>query len=127
MAIESRKQAASRPSPPLPRPASGSCSSSSSQSRFFSLTQLASRGIEQEIRHVVGQRAADEKLHREVIDALGVLAAYGFLRLHPALRQDVAHRASEGLETLARVGGRRFDDVVEDEVPFVEGVRVPAN
>ena len=37
VAIESRMQVANRPSPPLPRAASGSCLNSSSQSRCFSL------------------------------------------------------------------------------------------
>ena len=37
VAIESRKQAARRPRPPLPKPASGSCSSNSNQSTFCSL------------------------------------------------------------------------------------------
>src|SRR5919202_2761568 len=37
MAMESMKHAARRPSPPLPRPASGSCSSRASGSRFLAL------------------------------------------------------------------------------------------
>ena len=44
---------------------------------------------------------------------------------HPALREDVAHRAGKRLETLARAGGRRIDDVVEDQVPLVERVVRP--
>ena len=74
VAIESRKHAARRPSPPLPRPASGSCSSKPSQSRLFRPATSFTM-IEQEVRDVVGKRAADEKLHRDVVDALGVRAA----------------------------------------------------
>jgi hypothetical protein len=83
---------------------------------------LPDNRIELEIRHVVGQGAADEKLHREVIDALGILALVNVLRLHPAPRENVSHRASEGLETLARVGRCRFHDVVEREMTLVERV-----
>ena len=122
VAIESRKQAARRPRPPLPRPASGSCSSRPSQSRCFSATTCSSQGIEQQVGHVVGQRPADEELHREVVDALGVRAIVGVLRPHPPLREDVAHGAREGLEALARAGRRRIDDVVEEEMAVVEPV-----
>ena len=89
------------------------------------LDGLPGERIEQEVRDVVGQRAADEKLHREIVDALGVLALVGVLREHPALREDVPHGAGEGLETLARAGGGQVDDVVEDEVPLVERVVRP--
>ena len=78
---------------------------------------------EQEVRDVVGQRASDQKLHREVIDALGIRAIVGLLCAHPALRQDVANRAGEGLVTLARGGRRRIGHVVEEQVPLVERIR----
>ena len=94
-----------------------------SQSRCFCLTACARR-IEQQVGDdVVGQRPADEELHREVVDPLGVLAVVGLLGLHPALREDVAHGAGDGLEPLAGAGRRRIDDVVEDEMAFIEGFR----
>ena len=83
--------------------------------------------IEQQIRDIVGQRAADEKLHREVVDALRVLALVGVLRQHPALREDIPHGAGEGLKALARAGRRQIDDVVEEEMPLVERIVRPAN
>ena len=83
--------------------------------------QLPGDGIEQEVRHVVGQRPADEELHRQVIDALGVLALVGLLGAHPALREDVPHGTGHGLEALAVGNGAELDDVVEDQVPLVEG------
>jgi hypothetical protein len=45
VAIESRKQAARRPSPPLPSPASGSSSSKPSQSSEACLTKSATNGL----------------------------------------------------------------------------------
>ena len=89
------------------------------------LDGLLRERIEQEVGDVVGQRAADEELHREVVDALGVLALVRVLRVDPSLRKDVPHGAGEGLETLARAGSRQVDDVVEDQVPFVERVVRP--
>src|SRR5262249_33283159 len=78
--------------------------------------------IEEEVRDVVGQGAADEELHREIVDALGVLALVGILRKYPALREDVPHRVGECLETFMGAGSGRLDDVVEKQVPLVEGV-----
>ncbi len=89
------------------------------------LDGLLREGIEQQVRHVVGQRAADEVLHREVVDALGVLALIGVFREYPALREDVPHGAGEGLEPFAWPDSGRFDDVVEDQVPLVKGVVRP--
>ena len=120
--MESRKQAARRPNPPLPRPASGSCSRSSYQSRFRSLDHVVHDRVEQKVGNVVGQRSADEKLHREIVDALAILALIGLLRTQPSLREDVAHGAGCGLETLASADGRQFPDVIEEEVPFVQRI-----
>ena len=89
VAIESRKHAARRPSPPLPRPASGSCFEQAEPVEILVLDRLPDEGIEQEIRHIVGQRAAEEKLHGKIIDALGVLALIGVFGEQPALREDV--------------------------------------
>ena len=65
--------------------------------------------VEQQVRDVVRERAADQELHRQVVDALGVLALVGLLGADPALREDVAHRARDRLEPLARPGGRDVD------------------
>ncbi len=82
-------------------------------------------GIEQEVRDIVGQRPADQKLHREVVDALGVLALVRGLRPQPALREDVPHRAREGLEALTGAGCPWIEHVVEHEMPVVERVARP--
>ena len=79
-------------------------------------------GIEEKVRDVVGQRAADEKFHREIVDALGVLALIGLLGTHPSLREDIAHGAGDGLKTLASADRRHFHNVVKDEVPLVERI-----
>ena len=89
---------------------------------FLSLDHFAHERVEQKVGSVVGQRSADEKLHREVVDALAVLALIGLLRTQPSLREDVAHGAGCGLETLASADGRRFPDVIEEEVPFVQRI-----
>ncbi len=89
------------------------------------LDSLPGERIEQEVHHIVGQRAADEKLHREIVDALGVLALVSVLRKHPALCEDVPHGAGQGLELFAWAGRCRFDDVVENEVALVKRVVRP--
>jgi hypothetical protein len=80
---------------------------------------------EQEVRGVVGEGAAEQKLHREVVHTLRVLSLIRFLGVNPSLREDVSHRAGEGLEPLPCIGGRQPDDVVEDEMAFVEPVVRP--
>ena len=79
-------------------------------------------GIEKKVRDIVGERAADEKFHREIVNALGVLALIGFLGMHPALRKNIAHGAGDGLKTLARADRRCFHDVVKDEVALIERI-----
>ncbi len=76
--------------------------------------------VEQKVGNVVGQRSADEKLHREIVDALAIPAPIGLLRTQPSLREDVAHGAGCGLETLASADGRQVPDVIEEEVPLVQ-------
>jgi hypothetical protein len=74
---------------------------------------LPGDGIQQQVRHVVGQRAAEEEFHRQVIDPLGVFALVGLLGPHPALAEDIADGTGERLEAVPRPGGCRVDDVVE--------------
>ena len=122
VAIDSMKQAASRPRPPLPRPASGSCSRSSAS--FSPL--LPGGGVDQGRQHQVGdvvrQRPADQELHREVVDLLGVGPVVLLLGPDPALGEHVADRGGDGLELLARAGVLRVDDVVEHQPALVQGV-----
>ena len=118
------KQAASRPRPPLPRPASGSCSTSSSQSRPGLARRALDATVEHQVGDVVGQRAADQELHRQVIDALRVFPMIGAQRQRPALRQHVTHRTGRRLEGLARPGGARVDEIVEQEMAFEQRVGV---
>ena len=79
-------------------------------------------GIEQQIHHVVAERTADEKLDRDVINPLRVLARIGLIGAQPSVRKNVSNRARGGLVPLAGVGGVGLDDVVVFQVPFVEGV-----
>src|SRR5262249_48592229 len=80
--------------------------------------------IKEKVRDIVGQRAADEKFHGEIVDALGVGALVGLLSLDPSLREDIAHGAGEGLKTLASADRRHFHNVVKDEVPLVQCVGI---
>src|SRR5262245_18841494 len=125
VAIESRKHAARRPSPPLPRPASGSCSRMSSQSRSFCSTTRAATGSSKRFFYVVSERATDQELQREVVDPLRVLPGVRFLGLDPSLGEHVPNGAGEGLETLASTGGRERNDVVEGQMALVERVVGP--
>ncbi len=84
---------------------------------------LRGERIEQQIGDVIGQRPPDEKLHREIIDPLGILALVGLFGPDPALRENVAHRAGKGLEPLAGIGGREVRDVIEEQVTVVEARR----
>ena len=79
-------------------------------------------GIEEKVRDIVGQRAADEKFHREIVNALGVLALIGFIGTHPSLRENIAHGAGDGLKTLARADRRCFHNVVKDEVALIKRI-----
>ena len=114
------KQAASRPSPPLPSPASGS--------RLEHLGPVLARvraevvadqRLDAEVDDVVGERAAEQELHREVVDALGVGPVLRLLGQQPALAQHVAQRARHGLEALALIGVLEAHHMIEHEVAVV--------
>ena len=81
--------------------------------------------VEHQAGDVVRQRPSDQELHRQVIDMLRVFARVGFLRQHPSLREDVAYRPGQRLESLAGPRGARRHDVVEDEVALVERIVGP--
>jgi hypothetical protein len=57
--------------------------------------------IEEKVSDVVGECAANEELHREIVDALRVRLRVGVLSVYSSLRQDVSRRPGEGLESLA--------------------------
>lgn len=127
-AVESNKQAARRPNPPLPKPASGSCSRSSYQSSFSRLTTSFTIGSSRKVGNVVRQRSAEEKLHREIVEVLAILALIGLFRKQPSLRGNIAHGAGRGLETLPSADGRQLPDVIEEKMPFVQSASgVPVN
>ena len=51
--------------------------------------------MQHQVRDVVGQRPADQELHRQVVDPLRVFLIVGAQGLDPALRENVAHRAGQ--------------------------------
>ena len=79
-------------------------------------------GIEHEIHHVVAERAADQKLDRDVVDPLRILARVSLVGAQPTIRNDVPHRTGRGFVALARVGRVGLDDVVELQVSLIERV-----
>src|SRR6266481_4725811 len=92
---------------------------------MFLFDSFLGKGIEQEIGHIVSQRAANEKLHREIVDTLGVLAGVNVLSLYPSLRQDIPHGTCDSLKTLTRAGSLQIDDIVEHKVAFIQRVLRP--
>ncbi len=84
---------------------------------------LPDHGIEHEVHDVVAERAADEKLDRDVIDPLRVLARVGLVRSQPAVGKNVSHRTGGGFVAFARIRIFRLDDVVKLQVPVIERVQ----
>src|SRR5580700_2203315 len=91
---------------------------------FFSNYKLR-HGIEQEVRNIVGQRAADEKLHGEVVNALGIVLFVGCFCLNPALGEDVADGMRESFEAFPGAGYLRVDRPIKNQMAFVEGAVGP--
>ncbi len=78
--------------------------------------------VEQQVHDVVRERAADQELHRQVVDALRVLALVRLLGADPPLRQDVPHRARARLEAFARPSGSGIADAVEEQMALIEPI-----
>ena len=69
----------------------------------------------------VRERAPGQKLHRQVIDALGVLPVDAPRRLHPAFDQAVTHGGRQGEQPVAFGGGvfvlaNGVDQVMRDRI-----------
>ena len=88
------------------------------------LAELAPDRVEQQVGDVVRQRAAHQEFERQVVDPFRIPRLVGLLGLDPALRQQVADRARDGLELVARRGGGDRDDLIEGQMPFVQRVAV---
>ena len=86
----------------------------------FILNHLLRDRIEHEVGNVVGQRTANEKLEREVVDALGILLFVGSLGLHPALREDIPYGMGERLKAFPCAGHLRVDRAVKNQMAVVE-------
>ena len=88
------------------------------------LAELLPRRIRGQVGDVVGQRAADQKFQRQIINPFGVALLVGLLGLEPALRKHVAHGTGDGFKLVAGGESVRRQDLVEGEVPLVKGVCV---
>src|SRR5208283_4159047 len=67
-------------------------------------------------------RAPKEKLHGQVVNALGILLQVRLLGQYPALRKDIAYGAGNSLKALTRTRYLRVDHSVKNEMPFVERI-----
>ena len=83
----------------------------------------ADHGIEHEVHDVIGERSANEEFDRDVIDALGIFARVGLIRLEPSIGKNISDRPGGRFIAFASVRGFDFDDIVEFQMPLVERVR----
>ena len=78
--------------------------------------------VEQQVHDVVGERAADQELHRQVVDALGVLALVRLLGAdHRCDRTSRTERATASKRSRGP-GGRGIADAVEQQMALVEPI-----
>src|SRR4029078_5500249 len=91
----------------------------------FLFNHSCDKRIEQESDHIVGERAANEKLHGEIIDTFRIFAVICVPRTDPSLRQDIPRRTGDRFKTLTWTGRCQINDVVEDEVPLIERIVCP--
>ena len=60
------------------------------QVELLTTEQVLDQRVDQQVGDVVGQRPADEELHRQVIDSFGVLPVISGIGVQPPLREDIA-------------------------------------
>ena len=80
---------------------------------------LTEKLFDSQVDDVIDQRAADQKLHRQVVNPLGILAVMRLLGQQPALGEEVSKHAGHRLEALALAGVLQRNSVVEHEVPII--------
>ena len=102
--MESKKQAARRPKPPLPSAASGSWASVSSSVRAWACSAAAAGPVRFKRIQGVGQRTPHQKFHRQVIDPLGLGLRVCGLRGHPAAGELLAGDQGQGLHFVVGIG-----------------------
>ena len=89
---------------------------------LFLLNRLLRDRIKQQIGNVVRQRAANEKLHREVVDSLRIFTFVRVFSMYPSLRKDVTNRVGKRFKPRPSVGCAEIHDVVKNKVAFIQGV-----
>ncbi len=112
VARESRKQAASRPRPPLPRPASCSLSSTArGRPRWFE--RVPTEVVNAQIDQVVGQGPSQKILDGEVVDVLGIRPPLAFSGREQPIDHEIPYCEADALEELmGRKGFPRLDQRV---------------
>jgi hypothetical protein len=83
------------------------------------LDGFLSHRIEQKVGDVVAKRAANQKLHREIVGTLGILTFVRFLGVHPTLREYVADRMGKRFKPHPGVRSRQVDDVVKNQMALI--------
>ena len=124
VASESRKQAASRPSPPLPKRGVVLALLDLVQIRSQILQRLAVRLANPEVDQVVPERLPEQELDGQIVQALGILAAIALLGLqhpfHHAVPDRQRHRREEVPRGKVAPGfAQRVSDVMPDR--FLDG------
>jgi hypothetical protein len=84
---------------------------------------LRHQRIKQQVGDVIGQRAAEEEFHGEVVHALRIRLFVCFLGEHPSLRKDISDGSRDSCKALTQANQLLVDDIVEMKMPFVQPVR----
>ena len=56
---------------------------------------------------------------------LGFALIVRLLRAHPSLGKNIAHGTGQGLKLFPWAGGFQVDDIIKDEMPFIESIVGP--
>ena len=86
---------------------------------IFLFDQLLGDGIEQKILNIIGERSAEKKFYRQIIDAFWIPALIRLLGTDPTLRKYVAYGSCNRFKPIARVGNLYVRDTVEKKMALI--------
>jgi hypothetical protein len=84
---------------------------------FDASSSLTVKWAQHQVLYVVAKRPADEKLHRQIVDALRVCLIVEALRIDPTLRKNITYGSRRRLEPLPLVRPGRLDDGIRQQMP----------
>ena len=114
--MDSRKQAASRPRPPFPKPGVDLAFHDVVQADAEAGQHLAAKLLQAQVRQVIAQQAPHQPFHRDVVQPLGVLVAIARLGLQHAVHDAVANGQRHRLQIISR---RQLRHRANERVPDV--------